>query len=119
MIRGERTANNNVTWKDYVDTRFEAYDKAVQAALISAEKRLDGMNEFRGQLTDQTKTFIPRNEYSVQHANLEDRLTTLTDRFNKLEGSRSGVSGSWTILVTIASLLISATLVIYTIIRGK
>lgn len=55
------------------EQRFDAQEKAVQAALNAAkdavnkaeqasEKRLDSVNEFRAQLRDQAGTFVTRSE---------------------------------------------------------
>jgi hypothetical protein len=38
--------------------RFESQERALEEAKRSSEKRLDGMNEFRGALTDAQKTFV-------------------------------------------------------------
>ena len=77
-------------------TAFDAADKAVQAALIAVErasdkaeeasnKRFDSVNEFRGQLSDQTATFISRAEYSVQHKALDEKLLSIADSVRQLE----------------------------------
>jgi hypothetical protein len=77
-------------------TAFEAADKAVQAALAASkeasnkaeeasDKRFDAINDFRGQLADQTASLIGRPEYTVQHKALEDKVTSLADRVVQLE----------------------------------
>lgn len=87
--------------KEYVGQRFIDQDKAVQAALLATkeaiqkaetatEKRFDSVNEFRAQLADQSNTLMPRQEYSVQHKALEDRVTDLNDRMNKVDGAKEG-----------------------------
>lgn len=78
-----------------LEAAMVAADKAVQAALLAAEKavnkaevaaerRFESVNEFRGQLADQAKTFLPRLEYQVQHDALGDKVEalfkTLSDR---------------------------------------
>lgn len=78
-----------------LEAAMVAADKAVQAALLAAEKavnkaevaaerRFESVNEFRGQLADQQRTFLPRQEYQVQHEALGDKLDatakTLSDR---------------------------------------
>lgn len=80
-----------------IDAALAAADRAVQAALASAEKavnkaetanekRFESVNEFRGQLNDQAKTFLPRSEYTVQHEALGDKVNaavkTLSDRID-------------------------------------
>ena len=100
---------DEISLREYVDRRFDDQDKAVQTALTSAEKavvaalaaakeavskaeiandkRFDSVNEFRAQLADQTANLMPRSEYQVQHKALEEKLSDLTDRINKSEGS--------------------------------
>jgi hypothetical protein len=80
-----------------IEAAMAAADKAVQAALQSAEKavakaemaaerRFESVNEFRGQLADQQRTFLPRQEYQVQHEALGEKLEamakTLSDRID-------------------------------------
>jgi hypothetical protein len=68
-------------------TAFDAADKAVQAALaaakeastkaeVAADKRFEATNEFRAQLSDQARTFMPRLEYETSHKALTDKLDT-------------------------------------------
>jgi len=65
--------SEELTLKGYFDARFialeellnakiHAQDKAVELAKTSMERRLDGMNEFRATLKDQTATFVTRSE---------------------------------------------------------
>lgn len=78
--------------------RFDAQEKAVQAALANAEralstassaadKRLDSMNEFRGALRDQQNTFIPRSEVSGM-------VRALSDKIERLEADLASRTGS-------------------------
>lgn len=80
---------------------FVNSDKAVNAALTSAkeavtkaeaaaEKRFEGVNEFRRTLSDQAALFLPRTEYHQAHVNLEDRVQDITDRLNRSEGTGFG-----------------------------
>ncbi len=106
-----------VDLKESVSQRFEDSDKAVQAALVSAEKavtaaltaakeavnkaeiatekRFESVNEFRGQLADQTANLMPRTEYSAQHKAMEDKIQGLTDRMNLTEGASKGSELTW------------------------
>jgi hypothetical protein len=89
------------TLKEFMTQRFADQDKAVQAALLAAkeavlkaevasEKRFESVNEFRGQLADQTATLMPRQEYTVQHAALMEKVNDLTDRVNISDGKARG-----------------------------
>jgi CHASE3 domain sensor protein len=42
--------------------RFEAQERAISEARAAAEKRLDGMNEFRGTIQDVIGRYITRQE---------------------------------------------------------
>jgi hypothetical protein len=105
------------TLKEMVDRRFEDSDKAVQAALVSAEKavtaaltaakeavnkaeiatekRFESVNEFRGQLADQSSNLLPRAEYASQHKAIEDKIQGLTDRMNLKDGASQGAEITW------------------------
>jgi hypothetical protein len=87
--------------RELVDQRFEGNEKALTAALNAAkeavlkaegasEKRFESVNEFRATLSDQTNTLMPRQEYTVQHRALEEKLTELTNRINMSEGQKQG-----------------------------
>lgn len=67
---------SEITLKEYFESRLNALEKATtivangleKATTIAAagmDKRLEGMNEFREQLRDQTSTFITRNEHEI------------------------------------------------------
>lgn len=78
------------TLKEYVEQRFIAAEKAIQIANEASEKRFDAVNEFRGQLGDQVRTFLPRAEYDARHETLENRVSELTNRINRSEGQDRG-----------------------------
>lgn len=106
-----------------LDAAFEAQRSAVQSALIAqqearmaalasakeavakaeaaSEKRFEGVNEFRAQLSDQAATFISRVEYSA----LVERVRELAARIDKTEGRSSGLTSGWGILVGAVGLI--------------
>jgi len=71
------------------DARFLAMEKAVDIATKTMEFRLEGMNEFRAQLTAQALTFLSRGEYSLQHQSLTDKMDAwvkvFTDKHDELK----------------------------------
>jgi hypothetical protein len=96
------------TLKEYVEARLDANRTAVDAAFRSAEKALDkaeaaaekrfeSINEFRGQLSDQARSFLPRGEYEVNHAALHEKLDTglrdLSKRIDMLSEAKATVEG--------------------------
>lgn len=115
-----------------LDAAFASAEKAVTAALTAAEtavakaetasdKRFESVNEFRGQLADQSRTFITRDESLSRHdRNAEalvdqakrhenemrqmrervDRdLAVINSRLDLGQGRSSGVDKAWGYLI--------------------
>jgi hypothetical protein len=65
-----------------LEKRLELHDKLAERAITKAEEnlalRLDGMNEFRAQLTAQAATFVTREEFGVHMKNVEEKIVLLT-----------------------------------------
>ena len=73
--------NDTISLKEYFNTRLTeqesqfnikiaALEKATTIAAAQMEKRLEGQNEFRGQLKDQVATFVTKND----HDSINERL---------------------------------------------
>ena len=62
-----------------MDDRFLAHKEAIQKAESSLNKRLEGMNEFREQLKDQTATFAIKEQ-------TDERISRIESFQNKLLG---------------------------------
>ena len=75
-----------------VDYALGAADRAVNKAELATEKRFEGVNEFRQQLADQARTFMPRAETELQIATLAERLTTLEQAQAQGGGRHEGTS---------------------------
>ena len=95
-----------------------AAERANAKAETAAEKRFDLMNEFRGQLSDQASTFMPRAEAEALAARLAERLQDLndrntehiqglTDRMNRSEGSSTGAKDNRAAFIAAAALVVS------------
>jgi hypothetical protein len=98
--------NTLISLREYVDIRFDAQEKAVNAALaaadravnkaeIASEKRFENMNEFRGALADSARLLMPRSEFEQITKTQADRLTLMESRFNAAEARGRGESQSW------------------------
>ncbi len=66
-----------ISLKKYFDVRLASMETAVTKAETSHEKRLEGMNEFRAQLGDQSKTFLTRAEYDIKHELICQKIEAL------------------------------------------
>lgn len=54
-----------------------ASQEALRTATTALERRLEGLNEFRRQLTDQNASFLTKAEYDAKHEALIGRVSTL------------------------------------------
>lgn len=110
-ILNERTSAN--------DSRFTAQEKAVAAALAAAkeavnkaenaaEKRFDSVNEFRGQLKDQTATFIPRNESEVRFKSIESKIADNETRIQAIISRAEGSAQLWQGITAVLAIGIAA-----------
>lgn len=69
-----------------VNTALQSAKEAVAKAEVAAERRFESVNEFRGQLTDQAATFMPRVEAEQRIATNGDRISAVDTRLNELVG---------------------------------
>jgi hypothetical protein len=84
-----------------------ASEKAVVKAETAAEKRFESVNEFRGQLTDQAATFMPRAEAEQRLAQVERRLSALEVAQSSFGGRSVGVNASWAMMLGLGGLIIT------------
>jgi hypothetical protein len=107
-----------------VREQFAASAKAIEKAETAADKRFDAVNEFRAQLADQTRTFMPRAEYDRAHADLVQRVGALADtvggrvgrleeRVSKSDGKGLGLAQGWGYLVAAAAIVAAVATVIF------
>jgi DNA-binding FrmR family transcriptional regulator len=86
-----------------VKVAMNAAEKATVKAENAMDKRLDSMNEFRGTLSDQQKTYLTKSEYAIQHQALidktegldkafDDRHKELITRVTRMEGTKTGIN---------------------------
>ena len=62
--------------------RFELMDRAITVALLALDRRLDGMNEFRASLQDQTNQFVDRKEFDLRMKPIEEFITITRTRIS-------------------------------------
>lgn len=81
--------------KTSVDAALVAADRAVAKADVANEKRFDAVNEFRAQLNDQAKTFMPRTETTSLIKSLDDKIESSQANFDaKLDALRASLEKS-------------------------
>jgi hypothetical protein len=103
-----------------------ASEKAVSKAETATEKRFDAVNEFRGSLSDQTATLLPRAEAEARFKALDAKNEDLKNEVSGLRESRSSGEGKEkagqhsiaTIFSVLATLIALATLMAF-IMKGS
>jgi len=99
-------------YSNKVDLRFDLLDKAVTKAEMATDKRFDSVNEFRAQLADQSRTFIPRVEAELTHRQFEDRINLLKESIDRIEARKEGGNITWLYIVAVLSILFSVSAII-------
>lgn len=95
---------HDVTLKEYfdmritdleksLDERFSSQEKAVKIAVESSNKRLEGMNEFRQTLSDQTRNYVTKSEYEAGQNAVRDGLYKIQEEIKSLQLSRAEIAG--------------------------
>uniref|UniRef100_A0A6M3L4Y6 Uncharacterized protein n=1 Tax=viral metagenome TaxID=1070528 RepID=A0A6M3L4Y6_9ZZZZ len=108
--------DSTVTLKEYVDRRLEAVGQtsavelsAIRTAVDKAETqlrdRLEGMNEFREAIKDQSKTFATRTEVEQSSEFWRQRTGELAARVWTLEQHEAESRGRLWMLGTVLSIL--------------
>jgi hypothetical protein len=114
-ILNERSTANN--------QRFDAQEKAVAAALAAAkeavakaeaaaEKRFEGLNEFRGTLKDQQATLIPRAEVLALLKSMDEKIQNNEARLNQIISRAEGANWLWGLVSGAVGLLIGGALAV-------
>ena len=81
------------------DDRFQAQMDALNRSERILDSKFESVNEFRALVTDIQTNNVTRNEWSIQHQNLENRLNDIINRVTRMEGSGSGKTAFWGYLV--------------------
>ncbi len=67
--------------------RFNNIDKGINAAKIEMDRRLEAMNEFRKQLSEQADTFISRETVELRLSKIEEDIDNIQQYTNVSSGS--------------------------------
>lgn len=108
-------------------TAITAQEKAVAAALqaakeavikaeVAAEKRFDAANEFRGQLSDQAATFMPRSENELQIKGLNEKIENIQGLLGTFGGRSEGVQTTVGYFIAAAGVLITIATIIVAVV---
>ena len=123
------SAEPTVSWRDYVDRRFDAQKEAVAAALAAAdravakaesaaERRFEAQNEFRGTLSDQARMLMPRAEAEQALKTINDKIEVLSSRVNSREDRGQGRGDVWGFIVGAAGFAAAVIGIVYAVTRN-
>ena len=90
-----------------VTQRYQAMELAVNKAETATEKRFEGVNEFRAQLGDQSRTLMPRIETEVLLKNVNDKIEALTIKVEKSGNIKAGGNQMIAYIVAAISLIVT------------
>ena len=102
-----------VSLKEHVESRLVALEKATDLAARTLEKRLEGMNEFREALKNQTSLFVTRTEIDIQLSKINDDIRELRESKAMLEGKASQLYVTITLVVALLGLIIGVVGIFY------
>lgn len=90
-----------------IDIETAATKEAIGKADAATEKRFESVNEFRGQMADQSALFIARREVEAMVSAANEKIAGLNDRMNRNEGRGSGQHQLYGYLVGALGLLLA------------
>jgi hypothetical protein len=110
MEAGVRDAiKDRVSVREHLESRLQGIEKAVEVAFTENKAKLAVMNEFRGQLTDQTRTFVTKAEHEARVGRMAQDVQMLLESKARLEGKASAASvyviGALSIISTVVAVL--------------
>jgi hypothetical protein len=88
-----------------VDRALGSAKEAVVKAEDAANKRFDGVNEFRKTLSDQALTFLPKAEAEIRFKALEAIAASNIGRLDALKASGEGAGNLWAYIIGVIGLI--------------
>ena len=77
--------------------KFATMEQTTRDTRTELNHRLEGMNEFRAALKDQSADYVSRKELDIRSVELQRRLGIIEDCMNQRHGARSISSLLWAI----------------------
>ena len=102
-----------------IDERFKSIDQAVSKAEQATERRFESVNEFRQQLGDQSRSFMPRQENENNNKSINDRIDLVTKKVDKLDNMKQGGNVVWVYIVASISIITGIVSVFISIFNSK
>lgn len=103
---GQEVVSESVSLKEYFDSRIESINESTTLARNAMEKRLEGMNEFRDALKDQTNKFVTRQEMTDSMLRISEDIRILRESKATIEGKASQNAMIATLIVAVGGLIV-------------
>jgi len=84
-----------------IELQMDMIEKSINVAKNEMDRRLEGMNEFRNQLSSQAQTFISKREVELIMEKIDGRIGYLEKRGNVTEGSKVWSNHIITVLISV------------------
>ncbi len=78
-IQGSAIRKELDLWKEGLREQLRLVNQATDKAAEAMDRRLEGLNEFRQQLRDQSATFITRNEFAAGMSGNQEALARMSE----------------------------------------
>lgn len=117
VVAISRLTAETIAAEKTVVAMYKAQDDAIAKAEAANKDRFESVNEFRGQLSDQTRTFMPRAEVEVLFKSMDAQITSLQNQVMAGVGQKMGTREGWTAAVGVIA-FIATVLGIIALIRG-
>jgi uncharacterized protein YllA (UPF0747 family) len=107
MPDGTPSRGSNVSWRDYVDLRIEALERAIEEAKRLMESRLAKENGIRDDMEKMSHKFLLTDIYEARHQRIEDAIDELRLFKAALDAKASQITAWAGCLLALIALLLS------------
>jgi hypothetical protein len=80
-------------------------ERAIMKAEIATEKRLEGLNELRGVVSDYQRTLMPRVEANQRFDSIDAQIDKLEKAVSDQTAHKAGLASGWAYLIAAVGLL--------------
>lgn len=87
------------------DERFESQKQALNRTGSAIDRRFEAVNEFRAQLSDQSRTFMTRDEITQRIDGLAEKIDILSRIAERRSGQTTGLNAGWGYLVSLITVV--------------
>lgn len=94
--------------KEAISMAAENIKDATCKSEAAMEKRLNSLNEFRGQMGDMQTTFARRGEVDIRMDALDGKIDLVNAQLHRTTGRDTGLHSAWVVIAAIAALVIAA-----------